>query len=125
MGLKSIEKETKTPDETCRELLDNLSGRSSSNDNPKSSPSQTDKTSKSPKADMKQMKNAGDCKDKKSKTDSGYDAEKSQKAPKYVTDAVKKALAMSDDVDSQVNCVTFVPNMSKNEPASMVVGPKK
>ena len=124
--LKSIEKETKTPDETCRELLNNLSGRSSSNDNLKSSSSQTDKTSKkeTPKADRKQMKNAGDCKDKKSKTGGGYDAEKSQQAPKYVTDAVKKALAMSDDVDSQVNCVTFVPNMSKNEPASMVVGPE-
>ena len=119
--LKSIEKETKTPEETCRELLNNLSGRSSSNDNSKSSSSETDKTSKkeTPKADKKQMKNAGDCKDKKSITDSGDVAEKSQQAPKYVTDAVKKVLAMSDDVDSQV------PNMSsKNEPASMQVGRK-
>ena len=101
-------------------ISDLESRASSSNDIPKLSPSENESTSKEDKPKLKvekMMQKVDDPKDKEDlpKSDSGNVAEKSQQAPKYVTDAVKKVLEMESELDFKASSCNNIPKVSSSE----------
>ena len=118
--LKLIEKEGISEVEGD-EMIRNLA--SSSNDIPKVSSSENESTSRQdkPKTKVEKIKpKVGGCKDKEGpyKPDNGNVAERSQEAPKYVTEAVKKVLEMGSEPDFKAGCCNNIPKLSSSENVS-------
>ena len=95
----------------------------SKQDKPKASTSKQQK----PKSKVDKIKQkVGDPEDKEglSQPKSGDSAEKSIEAPKYVKEAVKKALEMGCEPDFKVGCCNSIPKLSSSEISSKQAGPK-